>query len=319
MTVRERTEHMKQIARNAGFDAVGIASAVPLDEEYLRYEAWLSRSYHGGMAYMERNAEKRRDVQEIVPDARSVIVVALNYYTPHVHDANVGKISRYAWGDDYHDVIPEKLDVVIDALTALDPTCSARRYTDTGPVLEKQWAVRAGLGWQGKHSNVLRRDIGSWFFLGVIITTMELEPDEAAIDHCGTCTACLDACPTRAIVEPYVVDARKCISYWTIEAKAHEEVPPSVNEHLDGWIIGCDVCQDVCPWNRFQRPTSEQRFQPRGGVTVLNTGEVLSLSPELFAQRFKGSPIKRPKLAGLQRTARALEHRPSRNDHDNES
>ncbi len=309
MTTAERTETVRQAAIDAGFDAVGFADAVPLDDAFEHYEAWIKRSYHGSMGYMERNAEKRRDVSEIVPGAQTVIVVALNYYTPFTHEGEGGKVARYAWGDDYHDVIPERLDRIIAAINEIDPTSESKRYTDTGPILEKQWAVRAGLGWQGKHSNVLRRDIGSWFFLGVIITTLRLEPTVVMQDHCGTCTACIDACPTKAIVEPYVVDARKCISYWTIETKAHEDLPVHVIEQLDGWIFGCDVCQDVCPWNRFQQPTSEPRFLPRGGVTVLDTGEMLSLSPDEFASRFKGSPIKRPKLAGLQRNAKAVEQR----------
>lgn len=309
MTSAQRTETLRQAAIDAGFDAVGFADAVPLDDAYEHYEEWIKRSCHGSMGYMERNAEKRRDVCEIVPGAQSVIVVALNYYTPFDHVGEGGKVARYAWGDDYHDVIPERLDRIIAAISEIDPTAQSKRYTDTGPILEKQWAVRAGLGWQGKHSNVLRRDIGSWFFLGVIITTLRLEPTVTMQDHCGTCTACIDACPTKAIVEPYVVDARRCISYWTIETKAHEDIPVHVIEQLDGWIFGCDVCQDVCPWNRFQRPSSEPRFLPRGGVTVLDTGEMLSLSPDEFASRFKGSPIKRPKLAGLQRNAKAVEQR----------
>ncbi|MBS1562481.1 MAG: tRNA epoxyqueuosine(34) reductase QueG [Bacteroidetes bacterium] len=309
MTITERTSVIRQAALDAGFDAVGVAEAVPLYDAFTHYEDWIARSYHGSLGYMERNAEKRRDVTEILPGARSVIVVALNYYTPFEHRGEGGKVARYAWGDDYHDVIPERLDRIVAAIKAIDPTAECKRYTDTGPILEKQWAVRAGLGWQGKHSNILRRDIGSWFFLGVIITTMPLEPSKPMEDHCGTCTACIDGCPTKAIVEPYVVDARSCISYWTIEAKAHEEFPSNVVEHLDGWIFGCDVCQDVCPWNRFQRPTQERRFLPRGGVTVLDTGEMLSLSPDAFASRFKGSPIKRPKLAGLQRNAKAVEQR----------
>jgi len=309
MTSTERTEALRQAAIDAGFDAVGFADAVPLDDAFEHYEEWIKRSYHGSMGYMERNAEKRRDVSEIVPGAQTVIVVALNYYTPFEHVGEGGKVARYAWGDDYHDVIPERLDRIIAKIGEIDPTAQSKRYTDTGPILEKQWAVRAGLGWQGKHSNVLRRDIGSWFFLGVIVTTLRLEPTVVMQDHCGTCTACIDACPTKAIVEPYVVDARRCISYWTIETKAHEDLPVHVIENLDGWIFGCDVCQDVCPWNRFQRPSSEPRFLPRGGVTVLDTGEMLSLSPAEFASRFKGSPIKRPKLAGLRRNAKAVEQR----------
>lgn len=307
LTTAERTARIKNAVLQRGFDAVGIARAEPLDKEHEHYAAWLAEGMHGSMAYMARNAEVRKDVSLIVEGARSVIVVARNYYTPHTHPADAsGKVSRYAWGTDYHEILPAMLDDVIAAITAIDPDARSRRYVDTGPVLEKQWAVRAGLGWQGKHSNILRRDIGSWFFLGVIITTMELEPDQPMPDHCGTCTACIDACPTQAIVEPGVVDARKCISTWTIETKPDVEIPSEIATHLDGWLFGCDTCQDVCPWNRFQTPTSEPLFEPRDGVTVLPFEEVVSLQPSAFAERFRKSPVKRTKLAGLQRNARTL-------------
>ena len=259
------------------------------------------------LSWMERNQEKRRDVGEIVPGARSVIVVAKNYYTPYQHDEGAsGKISRYAWGDDYHDVVTPQLDALSRAIEGVVPGSESRRYTDTGPIMEKAWAVRAGLGWQGKHSNILRRDIGSWFFLGVVITTAELTPDTPMGDHCGTCTACLDACPTKAITEPYVVDSRKCLSYWTIEVKPEHELPEEISTNLDGWLYGCDVCQDVCPWNRFQEPTVEPRFLPRDHVTAMDPASVVTLHAEQFSERFRGSPVKRAKLAGFQRTAQAL-------------
>jgi epoxyqueuosine reductase len=307
LTSHDAAARVRAAAHDVGFDAVGIARAEPLAEEFARYEEWIDRGMHGTMGYMARNAEKRRDVAEIVPGARSVIVVARTYDTPARHDdAASGKISRYAFGDDYHDVLPDMLDRLCDVLRTIDPGSVSRRYVDTGPVLEKQWAVRAGLGWQGKHSNILRRDIGSFFFLGVIITTTDLEADTPQTDMCGTCTACLDACPTQAIVEPYVVDGTRCISYWTIETKPDVEIPADIAGHLDGWLFGCDTCQDVCPWNRFRKETTEPRFFPRDGVTVLDPAAVVTLHPDEFSARFRGSPIKRTKLAGLQRNARAL-------------
>lgn len=306
MSVVDATAALKAAAHEIGFDAVGIAEAVALIDPIERYGAWLERGFHGMMGYMERNLDLRADVTKILPGARSVIVLASNYYTPHEHTAPFGKISRYAWGDDYHDVIPPKLDALCARLKEIVPEAETRRYVDTGPVMEKEWAVRAGLGWHGKHSNVIRRDIGSWFFLSVIITTAELVVDAPMEDFCGTCTACLDACPTQAIVEPHVVDATKCLSYWTIEVKPEHEVPPQIVNGLDGWLYGCDTCQDVCPWNRFQTPTTEPRFEPRDGVTVMAPEEVVILDQEQFSTRFRKSPIKRPKLAGLQRTAKAL-------------
>jgi len=313
---------VKQAALDAGFDAVAIARAEPLDEEYAKYREWLERGYHGSMHYMERNGDSRRDVSAIVPGARSVVVVARNYYTPaaHAHDA-VGKLSRYAWGDDYHVVLPPMLDNLCERIRTIVPDCETRRYTDTGPVMEKQWAVRSGLGWMGKNGNILRRDIGSWFFLGVVITTADLEADAPMADYCGTCTACLDACPTQAIVQPSVVDATKCISYWTIETKGDTDIPLEIAGNLDGWLYGCDTCQDVCPWNRFQTPTTEARFEPREGETFLKLDDVLDLQPDNFVVRFRNSPIKRPKLTGLQRNARALgaHHSNNRDIHGSES
>ncbi|MFM8770723.1 MAG: tRNA epoxyqueuosine(34) reductase QueG [Candidatus Kapaibacterium sp.] len=301
------TDAIKQAALEIGFDAVAIARAEPLDQEIERYRQWLESGYHGAMGYMERNLEARHDVRNIVEGARSVIVVAKNYFTPHKHDpASTGKIARYAWGDDYHVVLPPMLDALCATVGKHAPGSVSRRYTDTGPVLEKQWAVRSGLGWQGKNGNILRRDIGSWFFIGVVITTADLQPDTPMDDFCGSCTACLDACPTKAIIQPAVVDATQCISYWTIETKADVEIPLPIAENLDGWLFGCDVCQDVCPWNRFETPTTEERFQPRHGELSLDPASVLTLQPDSFVERFRHSPLKRPKLGGLQRNARAL-------------
>ncbi|MBM4178407.1 MAG: tRNA epoxyqueuosine(34) reductase QueG [Ignavibacteria bacterium] len=310
----ELTKRVKAIAIELGFDAVGIAIAEPLSIEYQKYEEWIGRGYHGTMSYMERNMDARRDVSAIVPGARSVIVVAKNYYTPRKHDVT-GKIARYAWGDDYHVVLPPMLDALIGSLAELSPGSVSHRYTDTGPVLEKAWAVRSGIGWQGKNGNIIRRDIGSWFFLGVVITTADLEPDAPMDDYCGSCTACLELCPTSAIIEPKVVDATKCISYWTIETKSETDFPLPIVEQLDGWFFGCDVCQDVCPWNRFQQPSSEPRFEARMGQANVDPEQIVTLQPETFVERFRHSPLKRPKLAGLQRNALMLLNS-SNNEHE---
>lgn len=301
------TSRVKQLVLDAGFNAVGIAKAEPLSIPMERYNKWINEGRHGMLSWMERRLDEREDVTNIVDGAQSVIVVALNYFTDHQHAANsTGKISRYAWGDDYHDVIPPMLDEIVRGLEAIDPKARHQRYTDTGPVLEKEWAVRAGLGWQGKHSNVIRRDIGSWFFLGVIVTTLKLEHDEQIEDFCGSCTACIDACPTDAILENRSVDATKCLSYWTIEVKPEFDLSDSIAENMDGWLYGCDTCQDVCPWNRFEKPTTESRFEPRERETTLDPSYIVNLSIEEFRERFRKSPMKRPKLAGLQRSAQAL-------------
>jgi epoxyqueuosine reductase len=313
MTPTERTAHIKAFALHTGFSLVGVAEAVPLEQEMTRFSEWLARGYHASLGYMERNQHKRLDVREILPEARSVIVVAQNYFHPDCsetatsNDANShGLLSRYARGDDYHDVIPPKLEDIAKELRRIMPDAQTKVYTDTGAMLEKQWAVRAGLGWQGKHSNVISRSIGSWFFLGVILTTAKLVYDQPMPDYCGTCTACVQACPTQAIVEPFVVDAGKCISYWTIETKPDVAFPEVIKENLDGWLFGCDTCQDVCPWNRFQTPSDEGRFAPRFEEIALDLDVVEAMTQEEFSARFRKSPVKRAKMAGLKRNARAL-------------
>ncbi|MCU0426082.1 MAG: tRNA epoxyqueuosine(34) reductase QueG [Candidatus Kapabacteria bacterium] len=311
--VEQQTRHVKAFALQCGFSSVGIAEAVPLEQETERFSEWLRMGFHAGLGYMERNADKRYDVRNILPETRSVIVVAQNYYTPHQHNSSGentqslhGKISRYAWGDDYHDVLPPKLEQIADEIKRLQPQAQTKVYTDTGAILEKQWAVRAGIGWQGKHSNVISRDIGSWFFIGIILTTAEFLYDTPMRDFCGTCDACMQACPTQAIVQPYVVDARRCIPYWTIETKPDTEFPPNIAQNLDSWLFGCDTCQDVCPWNRFQTPTDESRFQPRFEETALDIHALRQMTQEQFSERFRKSPIKRSKMAGLKRNAQTL-------------
>ncbi len=242
--------------------------------------------------------------------ARSVVVVALNYYTPHQHEENsaTGKVSRYAWGDDYHDVMTSKLRALLAWIKEHDPRAEGKVCVDIQPVMDKAWAVRAGLGWIGKHSNVITPEYGSWVFIGELLLNLELDYDVEGIeDHCGTCTLCIDACPTAAITEPYVVDSNKCISYATIELR-EPELPSSIEENLSGWIYGCDICQDVCPWNRFEQVTGEPRFEPREGNVNAELRDIVELSHELYVERFRGSAMKRAKLSGLQRNARALLH-----------
>ena len=305
------TEQIKQKALDIGFHKVGIVRAEPLRAEGERFNEWLAKNYHGSMAWLKRELEKRADPGLLFPGAKSIVVAALNYYTSHEHeDSNEkGKISRYAWGDDYHDVLKGKLRELLAFIKSMDEAADGKICVDTAPIMDKAWAVRAGLGWLGKHSNLITKEYGSWVFLGEILLNLELEYEtETVADHCGTCTACLDACPTGAIVEPYVVDSKRCLSYATIELRS-SDLPAAITENLNGWLYGCDICQDVCPWNRFEKPTGEARFEPRAGNVSADLEEILALSPETYAARFRRSAIKRAKLGGLQRNARAIKDR----------
>ena len=302
------SERIKQKAAEIGFQKIGIVPAEPLISEGARLNDWLGRGFHGEMTWMQREPEKRSNPALLFPGAKSVIVVALNYFTPHDHAGgnDIGKISRYAWGDDYHDIVREKLRELLDYIKSDDPAADGKICVDTAPMMDKAWAVKAGLGWIGKHTNLITKEIGSWVFLGEIIVNIELEYDIVVVeDHCGTCTACIDACPTSAIVEPYVVDSRKCLSYATIELRS-ETLPNDIADNMEGWFYGCDICQDVCPWNRFETPTEESRFEPRNGQTSVILDEILSFTPDEYAERFRKTAIKRAKLPGLKRNARAL-------------
>ena len=299
---------VKERALLEGFQKVGIVRAEPLAEEAARLKEWLTRGYHGEMSWMARGVEKRLNPLELFPPARSIVVVALNYYTPAQHQENsaTGKVSRYAWGDDYHDVLKTKLESLLAWIREQEPHAAGKVCVDIQPTLDKAWAVRAGLGWLGKHTNVITPEYGSWVFIGELLLNLDLEPDSERIeDHCGTCTLCIDACPTQAITEPYVVDSNKCISYATIELRA-PELPDAIQHGLSGWLYGCDICQDVCPWNRFEEETAEKRFAPRDGNVNADLDEILELTPETYAERFRMSAMKRAKLSGLQRNARAL-------------
>jgi epoxyqueuosine reductase len=302
------TAEVKRRARELGFQKVGVVRAEPLDAERARLEEWLALGSHASMQWMARDTARRTDPRELLDGARTVVAVALNYYTPHEHSQadDTGKISRYAWGDDYHDVLGEKLKVLLAFVKELAPGAAGRVCVDAQPTMDKAWGVRAGLGWIGKHTNLITRDYGSWVFLGELLLDLELEYDTAREeDHCGSCTLCLDACPTQAITAPYVLDSNLCISHATIELR-DAELPLEVASRLDGWLYGCDVCQDVCPWNRFEQPTAETRFEPRPGNLSPDLAGIAALSHDAYCERFRRSPVKRAKLAGLQRNARAL-------------
>ncbi|MBI5464670.1 MAG: tRNA epoxyqueuosine(34) reductase QueG [Ignavibacteriales bacterium] len=300
------TDAIKAKARELGFAGVGVARAEHLDNESAHLEEWLRRGFHASMVWMGRDAEKRSDPRFILSSAKSVVCVALNYFVPHRHstDPERGKISRYAWGDDYHLILDDRLRALEETIKQLYPSAQTRRYVDTGPVMDKAWAVRAGLGWMGKHTNVISKEVGSWIFLGEILTDLELEYDSPLEDFCGTCAACIDACPTQALVEPYVLDSNKCISYLTIEHRGN--LADSLTTKFDNWIYGCDICQDVCPWNRFQQPTTEAAFQPREFNLEPKLENVAAMSADEFVERFRKSPIKRTKREGLARNARAV-------------
>jgi epoxyqueuosine reductase len=299
---------IKQRALAEGFEKIGIVPAETLDRESAKLMTWLSRGYQANMSWMARDLEVRTDPRKLFPGARSVIVVAKNYYTPskHTGDSDTGKVSRYAWGDDYHEVVGSGLRSLLSWIKAEIAGVEGKVCVDIQPMMDKAWAARAGLGWIGKHTNLITPEYGSWVFVGELLLNVDLEYDNQTIeDHCGSCTMCIEACPTQAISEPYVVDSNRCISYATIELR-DAEMQPEVREHLEGWLYGCDICQDVCPWNRFEQATDEARFEPRKGNVNIPLTEALELTPETYAERFRGSAMKRAKLYGLQRNARAL-------------
>jgi epoxyqueuosine reductase len=257
------------------------------------------------MDWMARNIEKRVDPQELVPGAKSVISVIENYYCQHAppESRDHGKISRYAWGDDYHDVMRTRLNELLSWLDRTLGGVSGRGFVDSAPIMDKAWAARAGLGWLGKHTNLIHKRIGSWFFIGELIVDAEIEPDMPVPDLCGSCTRCIDACPTGAITGPYVVDARRCISYLTIEHR-EDDVPEELAALTENWIFGCDVCQDVCPWNKFARESDRASYMPRPGTRETLLSDWAELSEEAFSERFRASPVKRAKHAGFQRNVR---------------
>jgi len=303
---------VSRVSAALGFDLIGFSDYDELSEETERLQTWLKNGYNAGMKYMEKNIDKKKDVRLILPEAKSIISLGMNYFTPHqfAGQENSGKVSRYAWGKDYHLIIWEKLDQLKTILKKIDPSFEAITYVDTGPVMDKAWAVRSGLGWLGKNSNVINRKIGSWFFIATVITNYKLSPSKNAADLCGSCTACADACPTKAIAEDYVVDSNKCISYLTIENKG--EIDETFAGKFENWIFGCDICQDVCPWNKkFSLPTSQQAFNSRDEDREISFQEIDEMSEDFFKHKFAESPILRTKLKGLKRNAEFLKKKKS--------
>jgi epoxyqueuosine reductase len=291
---------IKQEASRLGFSFCGISKAEFLKDEAPRLEEWLKRGYQGKMSYLENYFDKRIDPTLLVPGAKSVVSLLYNY-SPKKDLAREGefKVSKYAYGEDYHFVVKDKLKTLLDILQDKIGTINGRAFVDSAPVMERAWAQRSGLGWIGKNSLVLNREMGSFFFIAEIIIDLPLEYDHAVKDFCGTCTACIDACPTDAIVEPYVVDGSKCISYYTIELK--DSIPTEVKGKFENWIFGCDICQDVCPWNSFSQPHAEERFNPGNALIAFSKQDWKEITDEVFTKVFGKSAIKRTKLEGLRR------------------
>ena len=297
------TKFIKSEAVRLGFLSCGISQAGFLEQEAPRLEVWLKNNAHGQMAYMENHFDKRLDPTLLVEDSKSVISLLLNYYPEETQAGLLGddtfKISKYAYGQDYHFVIKEKLKEFLFSIQENIGEVSGRAFVDSAPVLDKAWASKSGLGWIGKNSNLLSKQVGSFFFIAELIVDLDLEYDNAVTDHCGSCTKCIDACPTEAIVAPYVVDGSKCISYFTIELK--DNIPSEMKGKFDDWAFGCDVCQDVCPWNRFSKSHSEPLFNPHPDLLSMTKKDWEEITEDTFKAVFKNSAVKRTKFGGLQR------------------
>jgi epoxyqueuosine reductase len=296
---------LKTKATELGFFYCGFSKADFLEEEAPRLEKWLNLNYQGKMSYMANYFDKRLDPRLLVDDAKTVVSLLLNYYPEEIQNAESPKISKYAYGEDYHTIIKDKLKELIQYLKENIGEINGRAFVDSAPVMDKVWANKSGLGWIGKNSNLIHPKEGSFFFIAELILDIEIEPDGPMKDYCGTCTRCIDACPTGAIVQPYVVDGSKCISYLTIELK-DELLPNEFKGKMDNWMFGCDICQDVCPWNRFSKITQEQRFKPNPLLLELKSNDWKELNEEVFNQLFKHSAMKRTKFTGLQRNIKFL-------------
>ncbi len=300
MDKKEKSLQIKRLAYELGFAYCGISQSGFLEEEAPRLERWLSSGKAGKMEYMSNHFDKRLDTRILVPDSKSVISLLYNYYPEKKQVADTFKISKYAYGQDYHYVIKEKMNQLLNQIRTEFGEVEGRVFVDSAPVMDKAWAKKAGLGWIGKNSNLIHPKKGSFFFIAELILDIELEADGPIKDFCGTCTRCIDACPTEAIVEPYVVDGSKCISYLTIELK-DEILPSEFSGKMNDWVFGCDVCQDVCPWNRFSTPHTEPLLLPHDALLSLNKNEWNELSDEYFQELFKKSAVKRTKKSGLMR------------------
>lgn len=290
---------IKAESKRLGFLSCGISKAGFLEEEAPRLENWLNQNMNGQMSYMENHFDKRLDPTKLVEGAKSVISLLLNYFPSELQNPEAYKISKYAYGQDYHHVIKEKLKELLFFIQTEIGEVSGRAFVDSAPVLDKAWAAKSGLGWIGKNSNLITQKTGSFYFIAELIVDLDLEYDTATTDHCGSCTACIDACPTEAIVAPYVVDGSKCISYFTIELK--ENLPQEMKGKFDDWMFGCDVCQDVCPWNRFSKPHNEPLFQASPEIIKYSKSDWEEITHDTFQQIFKNSALKRTKFEGIKK------------------
>ena len=296
---------IKLAAQKLGFLSCGISKADFLEDEAPRLEQWLSQGHHGSMYYMERNFDKRLDPRILVPGAKSIVSLLLNYHTDQKQiDPEAPKISSYAYGLDYHSVIKKKLKKMMKIIHREIGEVNGRVFVDSAPVMEKAWAAKSGLGWVGKNTNLISKKVGSFFFIAELILDLELEYDLPVADHCGSCTACIDACPTEALIKPYQIDGSKCISYLTIELK--ESIPSEFKGKMDNWAFGCDVCQTVCPWNRFSTPNNESAFKPQSDLLSLSKKEWEEMTESVFNTVFKNSAVKRTKFNGLKRNIKFL-------------
>jgi epoxyqueuosine reductase len=293
------TQLIKAESKRLGFLSCGISKAGFLEEEAPRLENWLNQNMNGQMSYMENHFDKRLDPTKLVEGAKSVISLLLNYYPSELQNPEAYKISKYAYGQDYHHVIKEKLKELLFFIQTEIGEVSGRAFVDSAPVLDKAWAAKSGLGWIGKNSNLITQKTGSFYFIAELIVDLDLEYDTATTDHCGSCTACLDACPTEAIVAPYVVDGSKCISYFTIELK--DNLPQEMKGKFDDWMFGCDVCQDVCPWNRFSKPHNEPLFTANPEILKLSKSDWEEITNDTFQKVFQNSPLKRTKFEGIKK------------------
>lgn len=302
MSTKEKyTALIKSEATRLGFLSCGISKAGFLEEEAPRLENWLNQNRHGQMSYMENNFDKRLNPTLLVDDAKSVISLLLNYYPSEFQnpETDTYKISKYAYGQDYHSVIKEKLKELLSSIQDNIGQVSGRAFVDSAPVLDKAWAAKSGLGWIGKNTNLLTKSVGSFYFIAELIIDLELDYDNATTDHCGSCTACLDACPTQAIVAPYVVDGSKCISYFTIELK--ENIPEEMKGKFNDWAFGCDICQDVCPWNKFSKAHDQPLFNAKPELLSMTKKDWNEITEDTFKAVFKDSPLKRSKFEGIKR------------------
>jgi len=302
-----RRDLIRTKAIELGFHSCTFSKTTFLEEEAPRLDAWLSNGYHGKMSYMENHYDKRLDPRLLVEGSKSVVTLLFNYYSDKKQsDTAAPKLSMYAYGEDYHLVVKDKLKELLKYINNEIGDVHGRAFVDSAPVLDKAWAKRSGAGWIGKHTNLISKKAGSYFFIAELIIDLELEPDGPVTDHCGSCTRCIDACPTDAIVAPYVVDGSRCISYFTIELK-DELLPAEFKGKMDNWMFGCDVCQQVCPWNRFSQPHRESRFDPHENLLELTYKDWQDLSEELFSGLFKNSAVKRTKFEGLKRNIKLIQ------------